>query len=201
MRRRIQIILLLISGVCICTNLYADQTLDIGKQPKVEANVERIEYVVRYGQGGFRDSRSPENKLGGGQLALDIKPKKLPLALSISSEFYKNSRDATHSYEIDNLIAVNLLYYSHFKNMEKLKYFLGGGIGRLKVPKEESDPYSTRTGDLVNLEAGLNYLAYEHIGFYGVVKYLRAEKSENNIKVIDFSEKIVLLGITFNFSF
>ena len=85
--------------------------------------------------------------------------------------------------------------------MEKLKYFLCGGIGRLKVIAGEIEPGKRVSGDLVNLEAELNYLAFENFGFYGVVKYLRAEESENNIKAIDFDEKILLLGLIFNFSY
>ena len=38
------------------------------------------------------------------------------------------------------------------------------------------------------------------IGFYGIGKYLYAQKKPNNIKVIDFSEGIILLGFTINFS-
>jgi len=61
--------------------------------------------TIRWGQGGFSDDRSPLGVLGGGQLTLDIKPAKFPLAISISGEYYTNSACPTHSYEIADLTA------------------------------------------------------------------------------------------------
>jgi len=51
----------------------------------------KVYLTIRLGQGGFRDDRSPIGKLGGGQLTLDIKPVKYPIALSITNEYYTNS--------------------------------------------------------------------------------------------------------------
>ena len=39
---------------------------------------EKIDFTIRLGQGGFTDDRSPIGKLGGGQLALDLKPINIP---------------------------------------------------------------------------------------------------------------------------
>ena len=41
----------------------------------------KIYFTFRLGQGGFRDDRLPIGKLGGGQLTLDIKPAKYPVAI------------------------------------------------------------------------------------------------------------------------
>ena len=159
----------------------------------------KIDFTLRFGQGGFRDSRSPEGGLGGGQLALDIKLVRLPVALSISSEYYTNSPDPIHSYEISDMVSINLLYIDQLLNIERADYFFGGGFGRLKVPQGEG-PASRVKGDLYNLEAGIHVRAFWRIGFYGAAKYLSAQKKVNNIKVIDFNEGIILLGVTFNFS-
>ena len=83
-------------------------------------------------------------------------------------------------------------------NIEKANYFLGGGFGWLEVPKDDSD--AIERGNVYNLEAGIHLRYFEKVGFYAVAKYLRAQKKENNIKVINFDEGIILLGITFNFS-
>jgi hypothetical protein len=56
-------------------------------------------------------------------------------------------------------------------------------------------------GRVYNLEGGINVRAFWKIGFYGVGKVLYAKRTINNIKIIDFNERIVLLGITFNFGF
>jgi len=56
-------------------------------------------------------------------------------------------------------------------------------------------------GICYNIEGGINIIAFWKIGFYGIYKYLYANKEINSVKVIDFNERIVLLGITGNFSF
>jgi hypothetical protein len=161
---------------------------------------EKLDFTIRLGQGGFSDDRSPIGQLGGGQLAVDIKLKNIPIAISISSEYYTNSADPTYSYEIDDLTAVNILYMNQVFSSERAIFFAGGGIGKLEVPKDEDESEARNKGILYNLEAGVNYKAFWKIGFYGIYKYLYSKKEVNNIKVIDFSEHIILLGVTFNFS-
>ncbi len=162
---------------------------------------DKFDFTLRMGEGGFRDSRSPIGELGGGQLALDIKPVMSPVAYSISSEYYTNSADPTHSYEISSLISLNILYMAQLFEYEKTNYFLGGGIGWLKVPNSVGAIDSKLSSNLYNLEAGIHMRAFRKIGFYAVVKYLRAQREVNNIKVINFNEGIFLLGVTYNFSF
>ena len=178
------------------------QNQDLSKHQTARSTSEkkRVYFTFRYGQGGFRDDRSPIGKLGGGQLTLDIKPTELPIALSISSEYYTNCADPTHSYEIAGLLAINTLYMVKPFKSERTNIFLGGGIGWLIVPKGENEPDAMEKGFLYNLEGGINVRAFWKIGFYGVGKYLYAQKTTNGIKRIDFNEGIVLLGITFNFA-
>ena len=159
----------------------------------------KVYFTIRLGQGGFRDDRSEIGKLGGGQVTLDIKPKKYPVAISFSSEYYTNSPDPTHSYEIAGLTAINLLYMTKLLKSERANVFMGGGIGRLEVPKGENEPDTMVKGIMYNFEAGINVRLFWKIGFYGIGKYLYAQKKNNSIKVIDFSEGIVLLGFTLNF--
>ena len=174
---------------------------DLSKHQTARSTSEkkRVYFTFRYGQGGFRDDRSPIGKLGGGQLTLDIKPAELPIALSISSEYYTNSADPTHSYEIAGLLAINTLYMATPFKSERITVFGGGGIGWLIVPEGENEPDAMESGFLYNLEGGINVKAFWKIGFYGVGKYLYAQKTTDGIKRIDFNEGIVLLGITFNF--
>ncbi len=159
-----------------------------------------FDFMLRLGMGGFRDSRSSSGDVGGDQLALDIKPVKLPLVLSISSEYYTSSADPAHSYEIESLVVLNLLYTDQLPGLENIRYFVGGGIGSLKVPKSEAEPGVKVDDTLVNLEAGIHVKPFRRIGFYGAAKYLSAQKNVDGIKVIDFSESIFLLGVTYSFS-
>ena len=181
------------------TQKHQNQDLSKDQTARSTSEKKKVYFTFRYGQGGFRDDRSPIGKLGGGQLTLDIKPAKLPIALSISSEYYTNSADPTHSYEIAGLLAINTLYMPKLFKSERTNIFLGGGIGWLIVPKGENEPDALEKGFLYNLEGGINVRAFWKIGFYGVGKYLYAQKTTNGIKRIDFNEGIVLLGITFNF--
>ncbi len=164
------------------------------------AKEKKIHFTLRLGQGGFSDDRSPIGKLGGGQLTLDIKPINYPIAISITNEYYTNCPDPTHSYEISSLVAINLLYITKLFKSGKTDIFLGGGIGQLEVPKGENEPDAMVNGIVYNFEGGFNIKLIGPIGFYGIGKYLYAQKKADSIKVIDFSERIVLLGFTFNFS-
>lgn len=192
----------LLLGLALSPDLAAQPTMpeENTRESTAEEGEDRFDFVIRLGEGGFRDRRSPINKLGGGQNAIDIKPKDSPLAISFSSEYYTNSADAKYNYEIAGMQSVNILYLSRLESLEELRYFFGGGFGRLEVPRGEHDPDNWVEGDLVNLEAGLNYLVKWKMGVYGLVKYLRAKKTEENVKVINFSERIFLVGITINFS-
>lgn len=181
--------------------LYAqDEEGDIREHERDAPQEKTLYFTLRLGQGGFKDGRSPLGKLGGGQIALDVKPRQLPFALSYSEEYYTNSPDPTHSYEIAGLWAVNLLYVRPLARFERARVFLGGGMGRLTVPKGEAEPDTMVKGTVYNLEGGINIRLFGPIGFYGIGKYLYAQKKTNNIKVIDFSEGIILLGFTINFS-
>lgn len=200
-------LLLLLLFICLVplssTRLYAqdEKNHTINSHADADVPYERtFDFTLRFGMGGFRDSRSPVGSLGGDEIALDIRSLTLPVAVSISSEYYTNSAEPTHPYEISNLRSINVLYMAPLFSNEKIDYFLGGGIGWLEVPKSEIEPEARIKDNSYNLEAGIHYRYFEKWGFYGVAKYLSAEKKVNNIKVIDFSERIILLGITYNFS-
>ena len=197
-RKHFLSILLLFSFIFSpCSELNA-QKMD-NSTDSLSSTAKKIHFTIRLGQGGFSDDRSEIGKLGGGQVTLDIKPVKYPIAISISSEYYTNSAYPTHSYEIRGLIAINTLYMTKAFKTERINLFAGGGIGRLEVPKGEEKPDAMEIGVCYNIEAGINIRAIWKIGFYGIYKYLYAKKEKNNMKVIDFSEHIALLGITFNF--
>ena len=163
------------------------------------ATTKKVDVTVRFGMGGFKDSRSPSGDLGGSQLALDIKPNGRRFALSLSTEGYTNSRNPTHSYEISTLYSINVLYVDKLFEFDKVNYFIGGGLGKLKVPGGDLNLSNKVNGTLYNVEAGINVLVWRNFGLYGVVKYLSAEKSVNNTEAIDFDEVIFLVGGTYNF--
>ncbi len=156
------------------------------------------DFTARYGQGGFRDSRAEDGKLGGGQIAFDIARCGSPFAFTLSSEFYTEGpvADAEQSHEISNLYALNLLYTERLPGFERTDYSLFAGIGRLKVPYQGSKV----DGELFNLGAGLHWKRFEHFGFYALVKFLYAQEDVGGETVIDFSETILLLGVSYRFS-
>jgi hypothetical protein len=159
---------------------------------------EYANFVIRYAQGGFTDSRSELGKLGGGQLALDMQLKKYPfIVLSYSQEYYTNSASPTHSYEIASMSLFNLSYFYHID--EQFILFGGGGVGLLNVPDGSLKENSFRHGDAFDIELGSHWKFSDSWGAYGVYKHLYAQKTVSKIKVIDFNEEILLLGVSYHF--
>ncbi len=156
------------------------------------------DFTARWGQGGFRDSRAEDGKLGGSQLALDVARCGSPFAITLSSEYYTKGPvpDAEHRYEISNMYALNLRYTEPLPGFERTDYFLFAGIGRLKVPDQGSKVDS----ELFNLGAGLHWKRFENFGFYALVKFLYAQEDVGDETVIDFNETILLLGLSYRFS-
>ncbi len=161
--------------------------------------LKKVEFTLRTGQGGFNDHRSDIDKLGGGQIALDVKLTKYPVALSLSGEYYTNSPAPTNTYEISDMTVINLLYMKKPFKTERVNLFGGGGMGWLQVPKNGSEE-KTYTGMVYNLEAGINVRVIWKLGFYTIYKYLYAKKEVNNVNVIDFNEHIMMIGISLTFS-
>ena len=180
------VILLLVS----IPQLYAID--DSYQSDSTNSSEKKVYFTIRYGQGGFSDTRSPIGKLGGGQVAIDIKPGKLPFAISISNEAYTNSSDPTEPYEISGLVLVNCLYSNYFFKNNRLNVFAGAGLGAMEVPQGTN---ASTKSILFDAEAGINTILFWKIGLYGTYKYLYANKGNE----INFREHIVLVGITFNF--
>jgi len=157
--------------------------------------------TIRLGQGGFNDDRSPIGKLGGGQMAFDIKSSSSPFAVSFSTEYYTNSPDPVHSYEISDMAVLNLLYVKQLFYSKDIYFFSGGGAGWLNVPRDNSKTHRTVRGIVYNFETGVHGRIFWKIGLYGIGKYLYARKKENNVVVIDFNEWIILVGLSLYFHF
>ncbi len=151
-----------------------------------------VYFTLRMGTGGYQDSRSSIGKLGGGQLALDVKHGRLPLAMGIYTEYYTNSPDPTHSYEISSLYGLNFYYSKYLLKSRRLNLFAGPGIGGLVVPQGAD---SDAKGVFFDFEAGIHARLLWKFGLYGVYKYLYADKEG----AYNFSEHIVLVGLNFTF--
>ena len=199
----LKILLIIFFTAFVSNRLYAqenDQEIQANKEIPDSTEQKTVYFTFRLGQGGFSDSRSELGKLGGGQVVLDIKPAKLPVIISLLSEYYTNSADPSHSYEIAAYNAINISYTKNFFSLRRTDFFIGGGLGQAIVPRDDSDSRMVR--DIAyNVEAGIQTMVIWKIGAYVVGKYLYANKKKNGVQLIDFSEYILLLGLTFNFSF
>ena len=169
------------------------------------SSAQAVDIALRLGQGGLRHDSAPDGVLGGGQLALDIKLGKHPIAISISQEYHKKDPIADCSYEIDSLVATNVLYVATVarKKAEKKPVgytvaYLGGGVGWLDVPKV-GNPDAMERGILFDVVCGINVKAFWKIGVYIEGKYIYSSKTTDNVKVIDFSDLGAMVGISFNF--
>ena len=87
---------------------------------------------MRFGQRGFQDNQSPGNEIGGGQLALDIKPRRFPVAFSISSEYYTNSSEPPNSYKIESLLSLNICMIRMLRKYQSLIISSVAVLGELK---------------------------------------------------------------------
>ncbi len=161
-------------------------------------NKDKLEFTFRWGQGGFNDNRSEIGKLGGGQLALDFQYLPLPLAISLSGEYYTNSPGPTHWYEISDFTAINIFYIHRPFIPDRFKLFAGGGFGVLQVPVEGYLDKHNKNW-LFDIEVGLSYRIVWKFGAYGEYKYLYSRKEENKEFVIDFHEHIFMIGILLSF--
>jgi hypothetical protein len=175
-----------ITVVAICLNLFS--------------NARAVDFAIRLGQGGLSDDRAPDGALGGGQLALDIKLEELPIAISISQEYYKKSAEATHPYEINGMVVIYVLYVTPLTKKWKSDVYGGCGIGLLYVPKGEGDSDEMERGVVYDGALGINARVFKKMGLYAEGKYVYSSKTVNDVKVIDFSDFGLLLGISLNFA-
>ena len=160
-----------------------------------------VDLRLRWGEGGFTDSRSDLGVLGGGQLTLDIQKSDMPWGISLSGEYYTNSPFPTHSYEIQGATFLNLLYMDTLLKYEDFRWFTSLGTGYVEVPEDGTQGKSYFRSMAYNAELGFDYRLIWDIGFYGIYKYLYAQKSVDGLTVVDFDEHIGLFGLTYSFSF
>ena len=153
------------------------------------------EYQLRWGEGGFKDSRSPDGNVGGGPLVLDIMACKWRFGFSLSAESYTRSPEPTENFEISDMYVFSLLYINSLEDIDKTDYFLSVGTGKLEVPDQDRQFDAT----LINIEAGIHWKRFERFGFYGSLKYLYAQKKLDDRKVIDFGETIFTIGVIYRF--
>ncbi len=163
------------------------------------SQTQAADYALRWGEGGLHDDRAPDKALGGGQLALDIKLDNLPIAISIAGEYYKKGPDAIYPYEIQNLNVIYLLYTTPLTKKWKSNIYGGGGIGVLEVPKSDIESNNSEWGILFDAALGINTRVFRKLGVYVEGKYIYSSKTRNNVKVIDFSDFGLLVGISYNF--
>lgn len=159
---------------------------------KTETDERKIYLTLKFGQGGFNDSRSPLDKLGGGEVALVLQHRDYPIAISLAGEYYTNSPAPQNSYEISDMTIINGFYSKYFLNKKKLQIFGGPGVGVMTVPQLDEKSVNSI---LFNWVGGVNYRLIWKIGLYGTYKYLYAQKDDR----VDFSEHIFMIGISFNF--
>lgn len=164
-----------------------------------QENRSPITYSVRYGMGGFSESRSTEGSLGGGEIAFDIHLEHLPLSFSISQESYTNSSEPTHSYEIARMVSASVFYTDIINNMDKVRYFLGIGTGKINVPRSETSPKPYVSDSYINISSRIHYQLSTHFSLYAMLKHLSADKSVNSVNIIDFNDTIFLFGLGYDF--
>jgi hypothetical protein len=144
------------------------------------------ELTLRIGQGGFRDDRSSDGKIGGGQVCLDVTFSDLPVSLSIGEEYYTRSPDPTESYEIPSIVMGTVCYVIPLAEEWPTDLHLGGGIGSLLIPQGEK-------AVALQAIARIRTKAFWKLGIYAEGKYIYSRG-----ELIDFNELALLVGISFS---
>ena len=174
----------------------------------VFSSAHAVGLTVRYGGGLLYDDRAEDGVLGGGQLALEIRLSKIPIAFQLASEYWSKG-SLEHPYEIETYDAAKVLLFGYIGDImpflftkpvaTKTTYFyLGGGAGMISVPKIEN-PDAREAGVAFDAVCGANIRLFWKIGLFVEGKYIYSSKTTDNIKVIDFSNLGFLLGISLNF--
>ena len=144
------------------------------------------ELTLRIGQGGFRDDRSPDGKIGGGQICLDVTFSDPPVSVSIGEEYYTRSPDPTRSYEIPSIVMGTVCYVIPLAEEWPTDLHLGGGIGLLRIPQEEK-------AAALQAIARIRTRAFWKLGIYAEGKYIYSRG-----ELIDFNEVALLIGFSFS---
>lgn len=174
----------------------------------VFSNAHAVGLTVRLGGGLLYDDRPADGTLGGGQLALEIRLNKIPVAFQGAGEYWSKG-SLEHPYEIESYEAIKVLLFGYIGNLMSFLYtkpvttkttyvYLGGGAGRISVPKIEN-PDARERGIAFDAVCGANIGLFWKIGLFAEGKYIYSSKTSNNTKVIDFSDFGFLLGISLNF--
>ena len=151
-----------------------------------------VDVALRLTQGGLAESRDPDSgSLGGGQLALDIRLGELPLWVSLAGEYYKKQQYAEERYEIDEMSVLYLLYKSPLISSLRSELYAGAGFGQLTTGTDEDAPVWTGA-------AGVNLKAYRRLGLIVEARYLCSNKTRNGSEVVDFSNRGLLVGPSYN---
>jgi hypothetical protein len=145
-----------------------------------------VVWNLRLGMTGVVYDRAPEDELGGGQFAFDIKPFGNPLAFNLSQEYYTKDPVADSTYEIESFIIFHIFFMKELKE-DLLTGYFGGGAGMMRVP-EDSDPATDNTVSAIagSGVAGLNLKIARVIGIYLEGKYIRVMKGKNYIDLNNF---------------
>jgi hypothetical protein len=162
----------------------------------IEEKAYAVVWTFRLGMTGVIYDRAPEEELGGGQLALDVKPFKNPLAFNLSWEDYKKDPVADSTYEISSFIVFHTLFMKELRK-DLLMGYVGGGAGLMRVP-EDSDPATNSTISAIagSGVAGLNLKVAGVAGIYLEGKYIRVIRGKNYIDLNNFG---FAGGISINF--
>ena len=67
------------------------------------------------------------------------------------------------------------------------------------MPKSDVESNNSERGILFDAALGINTRVFRKLGVYVEGKYIYSSKTRNNVKVIDFSDFGLLVGISYNF--
>lgn len=130
---------------------------------------------------------------------MDVQLARLPLVVSIATEYYKKSPEASHPYEIHGMLVAYLLYRQPLPTTWNSDAYIGGGIAVLEVPRSDGNDTVMERAIAFDAACGISAKAFWKLGVYIEAKYIYSRKTARTVRIVDFSNVGVLAGITLNF--
>lgn len=143
--------------------------------------------AIRLTQGGM-GSNGPEG-LGGGLLSLDVRLGETPLWVSVAGEYYKRGPQAREGWEIQDMGSLYLLAKSTYRGRAILHG--GVGLGQLETGRKDEAIALSAVG-------GASLRLFSDFGLQVEGHHLRSRAERDDVRVVDFSNHGLLVGLIYD---
>ncbi len=167
-------------------------------EPREDRGWLPVDITLRHTQGRLSKADLPgAESLGGGQIALDVRLGDLPLWLSLAGEYYKEQFPSSmEAWAIEHISALYLFYKT--ERLPRLRSELCAGLGVGKLTTGGDDQGTEEVAPVFEVTASINRQVYKRWGLWVDMRYLHSRKTRNQVRVVDFGSRGLMVGLTYN---